>query len=83
MVAKMKMAHPLRMAFNDEFRRPGVAELFLLRSGESVDIRAVMRDEYEELQIAHDELRFVGGTNRALYVLYVRFGGNVIEGRKF
>src|ERR1035438_276502 len=55
----MEVTHPARFALQHEFCSPAIGNSFFLRSGKSIDVCSVLRDEDEVAQVAHDEVRFV------------------------
>jgi hypothetical protein len=82
-VAKMKVTHPFGLTLNYSLCGPCIAHQLFLWSGESINVRAMVSDEDEELQVAHNELRLVSGADRALDLLQGWLGGNVVEWGKF
>src|SRR5882762_11434241 len=77
------MAHPLGLAFDYKLGRPRIAWPFLLWPRKTINVRSVLCDEHKVAKIAHDQLRFVCGTDRTLYLLETWLGRNVIERGKF
>src|ERR1039458_3423194 len=79
----MKMAHPLRFTLNDELGGPCVAQFLFLGPGKAIDVSAVMGDVDEELEVAHDQLRFVRSTDWTGYLFEAWLSWKVIEWREF
>jgi hypothetical protein len=72
------MTHPPWFTLEDQLRGPAIGHAFGLRSGEAVNISAMLCDENEVAQIPHDEMRFVVCPYGAINGLNARLGWEVI-----
>src|SRR5436305_1174188 len=60
-LAQEKLSQPLRLRFQHQLRRPHLGPVALLRTGEAVDVGAMLGDIDEQAKIDCDHLRFVFG----------------------
>src|SRR5580692_3713013 len=70
----MEVTHPSRFALQYEFCSPAIGNSLFLRSGESIDVCSVLRDEDEVAQVAHDEVRLIVRPDGIFEWPYTRLG---------